>query len=290
MTHSWQSNLNLLFLSLLFTFLVLGGVNVSAAELDDSSTPAKSSGGEGILGTVKQIYKVAVNGPDPNLLYEKDAEDGIERLTDDNYVEKVERPLAPSGDRKDDQVWVVLVHGKVTDAASNILLDYHKQASDLVKADPELKNVKFARLDYLTSWKTCTRWLLKRPPYLVFITSSGKQLRFGPTQSLGKGPESLYKVIKEKMYEVVLPWDGRWSPTGDRSYLIEYYIQAQETISKYTNGIPNWVILAFTGIVTQQLMSWLHGSSTPARAPAAPTGQRQVRREERVLVSEDKKN
>ncbi|OCF59785.1 hypothetical protein L486_02458 [Kwoniella mangroviensis CBS 10435] len=288
MTRSWRSNLNLLFLSLLFTFLVLGGVNVSATELDDSSTPAKSSSGEGILGTVKHIYKVAVNGPDPNFIYEKDAEDGIERLTDDNYVEKVQRPLALIGERKDDELWVVLVHGKSTDAASNILLDYHKQASDLVKADPELENVKFARLDYITAWKTCTRWLLNRPPYLIFISSSGRQLRFVPTQSLGKEPERLYKVIKEKMYEVILPWDGRWSPTGDRSYLIEYYIRAHETISKYTNGIPNWMILAFTGIVTQQLMSWLHGPSTPARAPGA--GATQVRREERVLVREEKRN
>ncbi|WVW81659.1 hypothetical protein I302_103654 [Kwoniella bestiolae CBS 10118] len=283
-TRSWQSNL--LFLSLVFTFLVLGGAGVgaAAAELnDDSPAQTKTKSSEGILGTVKHLYNVAVKGPDPTLLYEKDATDGIERLTDDNYVDKVEHPLDVGGERKD-EVWVVLVHGKAGDAASEMLLEYHKQASDLVKNDPEMGNVRFARLDYVSAWKTCTRWLLNRPPYLIIITSQGRHLRFIPTQSLGKEPSSLYSVIREKMYEVILPWNGRWSPGGDRSYIIEHYITLQETISKYTHNIPNWVILAFTGIVTQQLMSWLHSSPTP------PTAQpRQVRRVERVVIKEDKR-
>ncbi|WWC57946.1 uncharacterized protein I303_100481 [Kwoniella dejecticola CBS 10117] len=252
---SWRSNL--LFLSL-FTFFILGGLvsaTDAAAESNVVDADDSASKPEGLGGTIKHLLKVAIKGADPISFAKRDAEDGIERITDDNYVDLVEHSL---GGGLENEVWVVLVHGRLTDPATETIMEYHKNASDLVKQDPESGNYRFARVDYITAWKTCTRWLLMRPPYLVIISESGLKLRFIPIQSLGKEPESLYQVIKGKMYEVVVPWNSRWSPDGDRSYLIEYYITAQDKISQLTNGIPSWVILAVTGVFTQQLMSWLH--------------------------------
>ncbi|WWC85687.1 uncharacterized protein L201_000553 [Kwoniella dendrophila CBS 6074] len=247
--------------------------------LNSITSPEEPS--QGLLGTIKHIYNIAVNGPDNSLIYERDIKDGIERLTDENYAQLVESST------NEDEVWVVLVHGKPTDMASDKMLNYHKEAADLVKSDEKLNlnnNIRFARLDYMTAWKTCTRWLLTKPPYLVFISSSGEKLRFVPVHSLGKEPENLYKVIKDKMYEIVLPWNNRWSPGGDRSQYIEYYIIVQDKISKLTSGIPNWILVLGFGIFTQQLMSYLHTGSDRTRTSTSTT---QVVREQKVVVKED---
>ncbi|WWC66957.1 uncharacterized protein I206_100864 [Kwoniella pini CBS 10737] len=275
-TTSWRSNL--FFLSLL-TFFIFGGfVNATAAgsEVINNDSPAKP---EGVVGIVKRLIKVAINGQDAISFIKRDTEDGITRLTDDNYVDLVEHPLVQG---LDDEVWVVLVHGRLTDPSTDVVLEYHKNASDLIKKDLELSNYKFARLDYLSSWKTCTKWLLMKPPTLVIISEKGKNIRFIPLPSLGKEPENLYKVLKDKMYEVILPWNTKWSPNGDRAYLIEYYITTQEKITKLTHGIPNWMILGLTGIISQQVMSWLH-SSNPSNST------KKVVRQEKITIKEDKK-
>ncbi|WRT63526.1 uncharacterized protein IL334_000431 [Kwoniella shivajii] len=278
-SKSWRSNL--LFLSLLFVLIgFTAAESANVVEVDSTSTSIesdKATGAEAVVGKIKDLIKVAINGPDPNILIERDAKDGIERLTDDNYVEMVEHPF---GGGKEDEFWVVLVHGKLSDLHTETIMDYHKNATDLAKADSELNNVRWARLDYITSWRTCTRWMLFKPPIIVIISDQGKTLRFIKTISLGKEPENLYNVMKKDIYKVVTPWEGRWSPSGNRSFLLEYYIFVQEKISRVTNRIPSWAMLPLSGLFAQQLMAWLHGTPTPPNA---------VTREQTVTITEEKK-
>ncbi|OCF43780.1 hypothetical protein I317_02384 [Kwoniella heveanensis CBS 569] len=274
----WQSNLNLprsssfLLLGLLLILSIFGvvaaaedvsGLKGSAAESSPASPPRETA--KSIAGLVKFLYNTAVNGPDNSAQYTRDQADGVERLTDEDYVRRVEY-LFDGG--SEDQVWIVLVHGRPNDPTSDAYLDAHSEAAKLAKSDESLSKFRWARLDYIAEWEICTKWLLMRPPYVVFISDKGRTLRFLKPSNLRPDPQILYDGIKSGNWETVPVWESRWAPGGDRAFLVEWYIKLSAHISRKTSKIPSWLLMAGGGIVAQQILSWLHGGSSGSTATA----------------------
>ncbi|WVR03280.1 hypothetical protein IAU60_000271 [Kwoniella sp. DSM 27419] len=258
---SWRSNL-LCLLVLAFVSAAVASANAvqdAQAESSPAATPIPAD--EGWFGFISRLTKVAINGPDYTVQYAKDKEDGVERLTDDNYVSEVEQ----SGD--DAQVWVVLVHGRPEDAASQAFLHAHKEAAQQAKSDPTLQRVKWARLDFITHWQISTRWLLTKPPYLVFISHQGRDLRFLRPIDIRPEGDALFAAIKQGSWADVPIYKSRWAPGGDRAFLLEAYISASSWFSAKTARIPSWVFMLVGGMIVQQTMRWLHGDRGNVSVP-----------------------
>ncbi|WVQ93926.1 hypothetical protein IAU59_001004 [Kwoniella sp. CBS 9459] len=290
---SWRSNLRVSS-SFSFTFLLLSLVLISGfgrlAAAEDVALPAHDEAASShepaqaeessrsVSGLVKFLYDTAVNGPDTSARYARDQEDGVERLTDEDYVRRVEY-LFDGG--SEDQVWVVLVHGRPNDPTSDLYLEAHSKAAKKAKADESLSLSKYrwARIDYIAEWEICTKWLIMRPPYIVFISDKGRTLRFLSPRNVRPDTEVLYEGVTSGNWETVPAWDSRWAPGGDRAFLVEWYIKISSHISKRTSKIPNWLLMAGAGVFGQQILSWLHsgptsgsgsGSTRGAARPARP--------------------
>ncbi|WVF66305.1 hypothetical protein IAT40_001045 [Kwoniella sp. CBS 6097] len=308
---SWRSNLPLgfPFRFLLLSLLVASTLGLVAAAEDVSdlgsgeniaaSCPAPAppqESSKSIVGLVKFLYNTAVNGPSTSTTqYARDQEDGVERLTDEDYVRRVEY-LFDGG--SEDQVWVVLVHGRPNDPTSDVYLDAHSEAAKRAKAesdsdsltDASLSRFRWARIDYIAEWEICTKWLMMKPPYIIFISEKGRKLRFLSPSNVRPDPQILYDGVKSGSWESIPVWESRWAPGGDRAFLVEWYIKISSHISKRTSKIPSWLLMAGGGIFAQQILSWLHGGGGSARpATAAGAGQADAAAGQAGQASQDTK-
>ncbi|KLT39489.1 hypothetical protein CC85DRAFT_192889 [Cutaneotrichosporon oleaginosum] len=218
---------------------------------------------------VKNIWQTVINGGSKPLdiaaRTKADADAGMTRITDENYA------IIFSQSRPDD-VWVVAVHGRDDDMMSNAYLETHANASALLKGNATIadkaERIKFGRLDWMTDWVLSTRWVLTKPPYIVFVSDSGQTLRFAAPPRLPANGTMLYAVLAEGYWMNLAPWNGSLAPGGDLAYLVEAYISGHQHLSKYTALAPKWIWLALPVVVTtigQHIMAWLHSGDEDAQ-------------------------
>lgn len=155
---------------------------------------------------------------------------------------------------------------------SHAYLETHANASSLLKTNVSLtdkaERIKFGRLDWMTDWVLSTRWVMTKPPYVVFITDSGKTLRFASPPRLPANGTLLYTVLTEGYWTNLPPWNGSLSPGGDLAYLVEAYISTHQYLAQYTAHAPKWIWLALpilTTAIGQQIMAWLHSGDDGAQ-------------------------
>ncbi|BEI82375.1 hypothetical protein CcaverHIS002_0302430 [Cutaneotrichosporon cavernicola] len=167
---------------------------------------------------------------------------------------------AIANNSRPDDLWVVAVHGREGDVIS--LLKNNATLADKVE------RIKFGRLDWMTDWVLSTRWVMTKPPYIVFVTDSGKTLRFAAPPRLPANGTMLYEILAESYWRNLPPWDGSLSPDGDLSYLVEAYISANQYLAQYTALAPKWIWFALPVLTTaigQQIMAWLHSGGDSAQ-------------------------
>ncbi|KAK8844622.1 hypothetical protein IAR55_006469 [Kwoniella newhampshirensis] len=256
------------FLVTLFLLSISTVADESTIPSDASSTPAAASaagdaGGEGVVDMVKRLVKAGLNGQTTDVEAQKEADlkDGIVRLTDENIDEVIQ------GGSEDD-VWLVLVHGLPTELESSKVVEVHKNTSILAKANTLRTEFKFARLNYVDEWKTCSRWMLFKPPWLVIITDKGEKLRFVRGNQIKTDPEILWTIFEKGNWDTAPLWESEWAKGGNRAWLIELYIDLTARITKYTARIPKWPLMILVSWAGQALLQWLHRPRTPA--PPAP--------------------
>ncbi|KAK1921293.1 hypothetical protein DB88DRAFT_500282 [Papiliotrema laurentii] len=216
-----------------------------------------------------------------------DEEVGVVRLTDTNYG-----PLVEHG--PEDILWVVMVHEERVTPAAKPFFDSHTNgtriyrnlSANLTTASPDGlsreangKKVIWARMDYNAEWKTCTRWLIFKPPRLVLITDQGRSLRFlSPTEIRPIG-EGWAKYIKQGDWTELVPWTSSFGPGGERAWLVERYISFFESTTGF-RSVPAVVWMFISGVLGKILLEWMwtSGSRAPtessgssARRPSAPS-------------------
>lgn len=119
-------------------------------------------------------------------------------------------------------------HGRDSDFLATAFMEAHtnvtKQfAKELATAEGEakakLEPYKFARLDYYNDWVTCTRMLINKPPYLVFVSENDgkKEYRFLGFPPFPADGEKMYQLVKDGHWKNIRPWSSRYNPVdGDR--------------------------------------------------------------------------
>ncbi|BEI90172.1 uncharacterized protein CcaverHIS019_0302420 [Cutaneotrichosporon cavernicola] len=237
----------------------------STAQQDAAQAPHLT----GISAIANNVWQTVINGGskpvDLAARAKSDAETGMTRITDDNYdtIFSQSRP---------DDLWVVAVHGREGDVMSHAYLETQSNASSLLKNNATLadkvERIKFGRLDWMTDWVLSTRWVMTKPPYIVFVTDSGKTLRFAAPPRLPANGTMLYEILAESYWRNLPPWDGSLSPDGDLSYLVEAYISANQYLAQYTALAPKWIWFALPVLTTaigQQIMAWLHSGGDSAQ-------------------------
>ncbi|EJT51700.1 hypothetical protein A1Q1_07112 [Trichosporon asahii var. asahii CBS 2479] len=201
--------------------LVQAATGAADAEAPAASEPAAEGG---IKNTVTRIIKAYINGGVIPVDYEerakKDEADGVVRITDANSEELLASP--------GDDVWVIVVHGRdadflataFTEAHANVTKRFAKDAAAAEgDAKAEIEHFKFGRLDYYNDWATCTRWLITKPPYLVFVSENNgkKELRFLSFPPFPAEGEKMYKLIKDGHWKNIRPWKSPYNPVdGER--------------------------------------------------------------------------
>jgi hypothetical protein len=108
----------------------------------------------------------------------------------------------------------------IPDPASTHFLEMHTNATSLASqyiASPpleedrdtklsNLKRIKWARFDYMTEWETCARWMITRPPWLVFVSNKGEDVRFLGTRSLSPEGKKLFSFMAYRNWESLTVW------------------------------------------------------------------------------------
>lgn len=81
-------------------------------------------------------------------------------------------------------------------------------------AKAEIEHFKFGRLDYYNDWATCTRLLINKPPYLVFVSENNgkKELRFLSFPPFPADSDKMYKLLKEGHWKHIRPWTSQFHP------------------------------------------------------------------------------
>jgi hypothetical protein len=69
-----------------------------------------------------------------------------------------------------------------------------------------LKKVKWARFDYITEWEWCARYMVTRPPWLVFVTNHGQDVRFLGTRSISAEGRKLFSFMAFREWEKLNIW------------------------------------------------------------------------------------
>ncbi|KAK4688243.1 hypothetical protein P7C73_g1860, partial [Tremellales sp. Uapishka_1] len=251
------------------------GLLVHAADLTPPSPASKSDINIGnVVSTFKKAISVVLgNTPsiDPEEQKAQDAEDGMLRIDSDNYHRHVE--LGNSED-----VWVLLFHTTPSDPLSMLYSQTHLNASRLAHENGNT-HLKFARVNYITEVALCTRWLIFRylpsshsaprtkavcrAPWVVIATNNGQDLRFFNQRSLAPSGEGLYKGLDAGAYKMEDAWDSSLAPGGDKAWLVETYLTLLTKWSETTKGVPNWVFLLASGLLTQQILALMHGKPAP---------------------------
>jgi hypothetical protein len=115
------------------------------------------------------------------------------------------------------------LHGgmAVPDPASTFFVAMHDNATSLSRSylaspplddkDQELKlanlkKVKWARFDYITEWQQCARWMVTRPPWLLFVSDHGKEVRFLGTRSISAEGKKLFSFMAYRSWETLTTW------------------------------------------------------------------------------------
>ncbi|RXK36671.1 hypothetical protein M231_06058 [Tremella mesenterica] len=157
-----------------------------------------------LLNTAKRLFQVALGQTPVEDLLARDEADraaGVTRITRNNYEK-----LLTDGE------WVILVHGK--DPLSPRFLEMHTNAS---LASQELSlGIKWGRVDLIEETYISMRWLLFRPPYLVFISNSGHDLRFLSPRHVHPEGDRLLEFVEKKQWKDLPIWNSRYGPDGDR--------------------------------------------------------------------------
>jgi len=108
----------------------------------------------------------------------------------------------------------------VPDPASTYFLEMHNNAtllaSQYISSPPlekdqeeklsNLKKLKWARFDYMTEWETCAKWMVTRPPWLVFVTNHGEDVRFLGTRSISPEGRKLFSFMAYRNWKDLNVW------------------------------------------------------------------------------------
>lgn len=101
------------------------------------------------------------------------------------------------------------------EAHTNVTKQFAKDAAAAEgDAKAEIEHFKFGRLDYYNDWATCTRWLINKPPYLVFVSENNgkKELRFLSFPPFPADSDKMYKLLKEGHWKHIRPWTSQFHP------------------------------------------------------------------------------
>ncbi|KAJ9107066.1 hypothetical protein QFC19_002936 [Naganishia cerealis] len=196
-----------------------------------------------------------------------DARDGFVRLTDDNFDELVvyERlDLTHDKVTEDERVWFFLVHGPPKDPASFVFWEAINNAS-IINQHPanHIKGLKWGRIDFLTELELTTRWLIFKPPMLVFATHRGTELRFVNARQMAANGTIIHRFLKEEMWRNLPVWQSRYGPGGDRAWMLTVYIKVNQLFTRLTDRIPSWLLVVISGIITQSMLTFMHRGSGP---------------------------
>ena len=123
-------------------------------------------------------------------------------------------------------------HGMMSDWIANQCSDAHSNATRDSKGVEGIEHVKWARLDYQTEVELCTKWLVLkygyplikrsppetdcRPPYLVFVSNQGKEMRFLSPRQFRPDGEQLLRLVKLGQWVNAPLWKSEWAPGGNR--------------------------------------------------------------------------
>jgi hypothetical protein len=105
--------------------------------------------------------------------------------------------------------YFVSMHNNATILANTYMnsptpLDTDDKDRDLKLSN--LRKVKWARFDYITEWEMCARWMVTRPPWLLFVSDHGKELRFLGTRSISPEGKKLFSFMAYRNWETLTTW------------------------------------------------------------------------------------
>ncbi|KAJ9103997.1 hypothetical protein QFC21_002460 [Naganishia friedmannii] len=209
-----------------------------------------------------------------------DASDGFIRLTDDNFDEQVvyERlDLAHDKVTEDERVWFFFVHGPPKDPASFVFWDAINNAS-IINRHPanHIRGLKWGRIDFLTELELTTRWMIFKPPMLVFATKRATELRFVNSRQMAANGTIIHRFLKEEMWRNLPVWQSRYGPGGDRAWMPTVYIKVNKLWSRLTDRIPSWLLVIISGMITQSMLSLMHRGNANKNVKDANTEKVQV--------------
>ncbi|GFZ44678.1 hypothetical protein JCM24511_02402 [Saitozyma sp. JCM 24511] len=233
--------------------------NIATISLDSTAPPPASSPVQtGLIAAVKRAYLGADTAADLAARDAKDEADGVNRLTERNWAEKVQ-----SGDEED--VWVVIIHGPKHDPLTPLYLETHTNATHLAR-DAPIPSTHWARLDFVTEPELCTRWLMFRTPSIVIVSKKGEELRFLQPTGLAPSGEGLYELVKAGEWRDAPAWKSRYGPGGDREWLVDAYIYATTKFSALTANVPGFAWMLLSGAAGQVILGWLWRSGSTANS------------------------
>lgn len=200
-----------------------------------------------------------------------DVADGFVRLTDENFEEIVAYEQFPDeyGVTLADRVWFIVIHGPPRDVASKYFVEGVTNATILAHEDTSnsLRNVKWARMDYMAETELTARWLVVKPPVLVVATNRGQDLRFITSGMIAPNGTVIERYMREERWKNLPIWKSQWGPGGSREWVIDFYVYLSKFWAKATARVPGWLLVIITTMATQQILSFLHRNDKPAVKP-----------------------
>lgn len=198
-------------------------------------------------------------------------------LTDDNW-EAILRtgtanPLASP--LPDDTVWVITVYGPdqfshMLSKATDEVATYNSSAAGGTLPS----EMRFARINYNTETVLPTRFWLWKVPVVVIATDNMKTLRFIKLGTIRPFVEPISRFLaKRDWWESVPIWKGTLAPGGAGENYLVHVARAWAAYHYYLSQIPMFVILMFSGMLANFVLSFFHSTPELARAPMATDSQ-----------------
>ncbi|GHJ84042.1 hypothetical protein NliqN6_0444 [Naganishia liquefaciens] len=191
-----------------------------------------------------------------------DIVDGFTRVTDSNFDELItyERfDLADDHATEDDRVWFLFVHGPPKDPSSFMFWHAVNNASILAQEPgKEIPGMKWGRVDFITELELTSRWLLFKPPMLVFATNRGNDLRFVRPGVIAANGTVIHRFLQEEHWRAFPVWESRYGPNGDRAWVPELYIKINKAWTRLTSIFPSWLLVVLSGVLSQALLTFMH--------------------------------
>ncbi|KZP07329.1 hypothetical protein FIBSPDRAFT_875573 [Athelia psychrophila] len=192
----------------------------------------------------------------------------IPLITDENYESMiVDEVMTP--EEEAERVWfaIITVTASSPEGVSKFTDSVFDSAYNLTQEAGDLKNVRWARIDYLNVTRITTKWNVWSAPYIMIITNRGQDLRFWKATQVRLNDDTIRTFLKEEGWRQTAPWKSSFGPGGEWEWIMEHF--ANSLAFSY-NGmllLPKWLLYVITGALGSVIISFLHRSETTGPKP-----------------------